>query len=134
VARPLVEPSGTQELFASLGAVALGVAGAVLAWSIYGARTVGVPSARLLRALLEHKFYFDELYDWVFYRPALWLARGLRDYVERPFVQGSLTGIAAGARRLGDEVTELQTGVVRTYAFAIAGGVAVLAFVFVWVK
>ena len=133
-AEPLVEPSGLQDLLASLGAVSLGVAGALLAWSIYGTRRIGVPSARPLRALLEHKFYFDEAYDLLFYRPAVRLAQSLRDSVERPLVQGSLTGIAAGARRVGTEVTELQTGVVRTYAFAIAGSVAVLALVFVWVK
>ena len=110
------------------------MAGALLAWSMYGTRRIGVPSARPLRALLEHKFYFDEAYDLLFYRPAVRLAQSLRDSVERPLVQGSLTGIAAGARRVGTEVTELQTGVVRTYAFAIAGSVAVLALVFVWVK
>ena len=47
---------------------------------------------------------------------------------------GSIDSLAAGARRVGTQVTELQTGLVRTYAFAIAGSVTVLALVFVWVK
>ena len=101
---------------------------------MYGSRVVPVPQARPLRALLEHKFYFDEVYDLLFYWPAAWTARGLKALFERPFVEGSIAGIAAGARRLGSETTELQTGVVRTYAFAIAGSVAVLALVFVLVK
>jgi hypothetical protein len=58
----------------------------------------------------------------------------LRDYVERPILLGSIDSLAAGARRVGNEVTELQTGLVRTYALAIAGSVTVLALVFVWVK
>jgi hypothetical protein len=58
----------------------------------------------------------------------------LRDFIERPVVLGSIDSIAAGARRIGSEVTELQTGLVRTYALAIAGSVTVLALVFVWVK
>jgi NADH-quinone oxidoreductase subunit L len=134
VAEPLVEPSGTQDFLASLGAVSLGIVGAAVAWMIYSARTLTAPSARPLRALLEHKFYFDELYDAVFYRPAVLLARGLRDLVEGPLILGSLGGIAFGARRLAGEVTQLQTGLVRTYALTIAGSVFVLALVFVWAK
>jgi NADH-quinone oxidoreductase subunit L len=134
VAEPLVEPSGTQDFLASLGAVSLGIVGALVAWMIYSARTLTAPSARPLRALLEHKFYFDELYDALFYRPSVLLARSLRDFIEGPLILGSLSGIALGARRLAGEVTALQTGLVRTYALTIAGGVTVLALVFVWVK
>jgi NADH-quinone oxidoreductase subunit L len=134
VAEPLVEPSGSQEFLASILAVGVGIAGVVVAWALYSARTISVPQARSVRALLEHKFYFDELYDWVLYRPTALLARSLRDFVERPILLGSIDSLAAGARRVGDQVTELQTGLVRTYAFAIAGSVTVLALVFVWVK
>ena len=134
VAEPLVEPSGTQELLASILALGVGIVGVVVAWAVYSARTVSVPQARGVRAVLEHKFYFDELYDWVFYRPTVLLATTLRDFVERPVLLGSIDSLAAGARRLGSEVTELQTGLVRTYALAIAGSVTVLALVFVWVK
>jgi NADH-quinone oxidoreductase subunit L len=134
VAEPLVEPSGTQELVATVIAVAVGVAGIAVAWAAYSARTLSIPQARPARALFEHKFYFDELYDWVFYKPSVALAVALRDWVERPVLLGSIDTIATGARRIGSELTELQTGLVRTYALAIAGSVTVLAFVFVWVK
>ena len=56
-------------------AVAVGLAGIAVAWAAYSARTLRIPSARPVRAVLEHKFYFDELYDWVFYRPSVALAR-----------------------------------------------------------
>jgi NADH-quinone oxidoreductase subunit L len=133
-AEPLVEPSGAQDLLASILAVGLGIAGALVAWAMYSARTLAVPRSRPLQTLLERKFYFDELYDWVFYRPSAFLALTLRDYVERPVLLGSIDSIATGARRIGTEVTELQTGLVRTYALAIAGSVTVLALVFVWVR
>jgi NADH-quinone oxidoreductase subunit L len=133
-AEPLIEPSGTQDFLASLGAVSLGVAGIAVAWAVYSARTLKAPAARPMRALLEHRFYFDELYDAVFYRPSVLLAQSLGAYFERPFVLGSLNGIAFGARRVAGEVTQLQTGLVRTYALAIAGSVTVMALVFVWVK
>jgi NADH-quinone oxidoreductase subunit L len=131
---PLVEASGTQEFLASLFAVGLAVAGIAIAWAVYSARTLRVPRARITRTVLEHKFYFDELYDAVFYRPAVLLAVTLRDWVERPLVLGSLGSIGAGARKASTELREVQTGLVRTYALAIAGSVTVLAFVFVWVK
>jgi NADH-quinone oxidoreductase subunit L len=134
VAEPLVEPSGAQELLASLLALGLGIAGVIVAWAVYSAGTISVPRARALRATLEDKFYFDELYDWVFYRPTVLLATTLRDFVEQPVLLGSIDSLAAGARRIGSEVTQLQTGLVRTYALAIAGSVTVLALVFVWVK
>ena len=47
---------------------------------------------------------------------------------------GSITGIASGARRLAGDLSDVQTGLVRTYALEIAGSVTVLALVFVWVK
>ena len=131
---PLIEPSGTQDLVASIFAVGLGVAGIAVAWAAYSARTLRIPSAPAVRALLEHKFYFDELYDWVFYRPSVALALALRDWIERPVLLGSIDSIATGARRLGNDLSELQTGLVRTYALAIAGSVTVLALVFVWVR
>jgi NADH-quinone oxidoreductase subunit L len=131
---PLVEPSGAQDLLASVLAVGLGIAGIAVAWAAYSARTLTIPQVRPVRALLEHKFYFDELYDWVFYRPTVALAVTLRDWVEGPLLLGSIDNIATGARRIGNDLSEIQSGMVRRYAFAVAGGVAVLSLVFVWVK
>jgi NADH-quinone oxidoreductase subunit L len=131
---PLVEPSGTQDLVASILALALGLAGVAVAWAAYSARTLAIPRARPARALFEHKFYFDELYDWIFYKPSVALAVALRDWIEGPIVLGSIDTIATGARRVAGELSDVQTGLVRTYALAIAGSVTVLALVFVWVK
>jgi NADH-quinone oxidoreductase subunit L len=134
VAPALVEASGTQEAAASVVAVALGLAGAWVAWMIYGARRLAAPRFAAPQALLEHKFYFDELYDLLFYRPAVFLAHALFRWVERPLVFGSISGLAAGVRGLGLETRRLQTGLVRTYAFAIAASVAVVTLVFVVVR
>jgi NADH-quinone oxidoreductase subunit L len=130
----VVEASGSQEFLASLLAVTLGVAGIAVAWATFSARRLRVPEWRSARTVLEHKFYFDELYDAIFYRPSVLLAVALRDWIERPLVLGSLGEIGAVARKASTELREVQTGLVRTYALAIAGSVTVLAFVFVWVK
>jgi NADH-quinone oxidoreductase subunit L len=131
---PLFEPSGTQDVVASVLAVTLGLAGIALAWWLYSARARPVPHIRPLQTLLERKFYFDEAYDWAFYRPAVLLAVGLRKLIEEPLIAGSLTGVAFGARRAGGEVAETQTGLVRTYAILLAASVAALGLVFVWVR
>jgi NADH-quinone oxidoreductase subunit L len=131
---PLVEPTGTQDAIASALAVTLGIAGIALAWWLYSARARPVPRSRALQTLLERKFFFDEAYDWAFYRPAVWTARLARGLIEQPVIMGSLSGLALGAQRAGGEVAETQTGLVRAYAILLATGVAALALVFVWVR
>ncbi len=128
VAKPLVEATGTQEAFASILAVGVGVLGIGLAWWIYSARKMEAPRSQ---PVLEHKFYFDELYDWLFYKPADGLARLLGWAIEEPVIRGSLTGLTAGMRGAANGVRQLQTGLVRTYAFALAAGLAVLILVFI---
>jgi NADH-quinone oxidoreductase subunit L len=134
VAPPLVDASGTQEVVSSVFGVLAGVGGITLAWLIYERRWMGVPVLPRIERLLEHKFYFDELYDVLFYRPAAGLARGLGRFVERPLVLASVGEIAAVVRGVGSETSRAQTGLVRTYALAILAGVAVLTIVFVAVR
>ena len=45
-----------------------------------------------------------------------------------------MTGIADAVRNLGSETRRLQTGLVRTYALALAASLAVLAVVFIAVR
>jgi NADH-quinone oxidoreductase subunit L len=130
-ALPLLEASGTQEAVTSILAVGFGLAGMGLAWWIYGARRAPAPEPS--RAL-EKKLYFDEAYDTLFYKPAVLLSRGLYGLVERPLVAGSILGLSFAVRRLSLGARAVQTGAVRSYALALAAGVAVLIVVFVSVK
>jgi NADH-quinone oxidoreductase subunit L len=127
----LVDASGLQEAISSLLAVLLGIAGIAAAWWIYAARRAAAPQPQ---PLFQRKFYFDELYDALFYRPSALIARGLLALVERPLVFGSVTGIAETVRGLGSGTRALQTGLVRTYALAIAASLAVATVVFVAVR
>ena len=130
----LVEPTVTQDYVTSVLAVALGLAGVYVAWVFYGARKRPVPRSEGFQDVLEHKFYFDELYDLIFYKPAVLLTRGLRRGVEEPLIGGSISGVTAGARETAGVVGGAQTGYLRSYALAIALGVAVLVVVFVSVQ
>jgi NADH-quinone oxidoreductase subunit L len=130
----LVEASGTQEVVSSIFAVGFGLVGIVVAWALYASRRVAVPRVPQLQRLLEHKFWFDELYDAVFYKPAVWTARAWNRWIERPLILGSGTGVALETQQAGRAVGRLQTGLLRAYALALAGGLAVLVVVFITVR
>jgi NADH-quinone oxidoreductase subunit L len=134
IAPPFAEATNTQEAVTSILAVALGVLGVAAAWGYYGGPSLALPRATRVRALFEHKFYFDELYDALFYRPAVTVSRLLYALVEAPIVGGSVAGIAGAVRGLGGSTSRLQTGLVRLYALAVAAGLAVLTIVFVAVR
>jgi NADH-quinone oxidoreductase subunit L len=134
VAEPLVSPKSWQEWLSITLSLLLGAAGIGLAWLMYGARRVAVPRFAFAQRTLEHKFYFDELYDALFYRPSAWIAAILRRGVEEPMIAQTGRDIGDETRDLGGLVAHAQTGLLRTYALAIASSVAVLAIVFVVVK
>src|SRR5215217_4025184 len=134
VAEPLVEATALQDYIVSAISVALALAGIGVAWAIYGTGRLRIPRMAWLQRLFEKKFYFDEAYDLAFYRPAAATARGWSRFFERPVIQGSIDAVAGGTRRAGGTVSHAQTGLVRSYALALAFGVAVLVLVFVSVR
>jgi NADH-quinone oxidoreductase subunit L len=134
VVPPVVTASGTQEAVSSVFAVVFGAVGIAVAWAMYGARRVPVPRLPQLQRLLEHKLWFDELYDVVFYNPAVWTARAWSRWVERPLILGTPTEVAVGAQESGRLTARVQSGLLRAYALAFAGGIAILLVVFISVK
>ena len=105
----------------------IGLAGIYVAHALYVAQSIRVPRTW---ALLERKFYWDELYDLAFYKPADLISRGLGRFFELPVIAGSIGELTQGFRFGAGEVSRAQNGLVRSYALALASGVAVLAVVF----
>ena len=134
VAEPVVTPTDWQEGISSALAVLLGLLGIYVAWALYAVKRFAVPRFAFAQRVLEHKFYFDELYDALFYRPTVWLAKALYRGVEDPLIAESSTSLGQDTRDLGGIVARLQTGLLRTYVLAIASGATVLAIVFIAVK
>jgi NADH-quinone oxidoreductase subunit L len=126
--------------------VALG--GLFLGWLVYRRVPAGSddPLVRPLGpiyTLLKRKYYFDEIYDAVFVRPAYWLAetfvyrwldRGvidgilhavgrfasrvgsfLRNAIDVPIVNGAGDFVGEGIKRLGKEFRVVQTGRIQEY-------------------
>jgi NADH-quinone oxidoreductase subunit L len=131
VAAPFAEPTSTQEWVTSGIAILVGLAGIGVAWAIYGAKRLPVPRSL---PLFEKKFYWDELYDLIWYRTGDLVARGFYALVEKPLIGGSIAAVT-GAVGLGSrELSVAQNGLVRSYALALAGGLAVLTVVFLAVR
>ncbi|OFW54353.1 MAG: hypothetical protein A2146_05620 [Actinobacteria bacterium RBG_16_67_10] len=132
-AEPLVQPTVAQDYGTSAIAVTLGLIGLFLARRAFQAGRQLVTSPAVWR-VLEHKLYFDEAYDALFYRPAVALSMALRRSVEGPVIERSLDELGSGTIQAGGEVARVQSGFLRAYAVAIAVGVCVLIVVFVAVR
>jgi NADH-quinone oxidoreductase subunit L len=124
------EVTSTQEYVTSAVTVIVGLAGIAVAWAVYSERKIAIPAAPSVRRLLEEKFYFDWLYDRIFYAPSAWLASGLRREFEEPVVLQTGTDLGDTTLATGSLVRRLQTGLLRTYVLLLAAGAAgvVLAF------
>ncbi|MGH3134926.1 MAG: NADH-quinone oxidoreductase subunit L [Gaiellaceae bacterium] len=132
-AHPLVEPTVAQDYGTSAIAVTLGLIGLYLARRAFRAGRQLVTNAELWR-VLEQKLYFDELYDALFYRPAVAISVALRRNVEEPVIERSMDEIGSGTIQVGGGLARVQSGLLRTYALAIAFAVCVLVVVFVAVR
>jgi NADH-quinone oxidoreductase subunit L len=90
--------------------------------------------ARGLYTFLDRKWYFDELYDAVFYRPTIAIGRFARAVVERFVVDGVVSATVDAVRGAGLLVRSAQSGFVRAYALLVIGGFAVLGLYFLIVS
>lgn len=80
-----------------------------------------------LYAFLLNKWYFDELYNLVFVRPAFWLGRLFWKQGDEATIDGfGPNGVSALVANVAGRVRKLQTGYVYHYAFAMIIGLAVV--------
>lgn len=74
-----------------------------------------------------NKWYFDELFDRIFVRPAFWFGRLFWKKGDGAIIDGfGPDGIAAVSRRVASRMSWLQSGYVYHYAFAMLIGVVAL--------
>ena len=126
-----LEPSTPQEWFdLTIGGV-LGIAGIAIAWSLWGHdKKPDALRARLapLHSFFVHKWYFDELIDFLIVRPFAWAGRFANSTVERVLVNGALVGGSTSAiRTLSAAVRGIQSGYLRYYAALLLVGLTGLS-------
>ncbi len=106
------------------------LAGLALAYLFY-IKAPGLPAAtarafRPLYLFLLNKWYFDELYDAVFVKPAMWIGRALWKGGDGAIIDGTIDGTGATVLAGSNQAMKLQTGFVYHYAFAMLIGVAAI--------
>ncbi len=112
-----------------LAPTVVGLAGIALAYVLY-MFAPSIPGklagtfGGLYRFLLN-KWYFDELYDAIFVRPARALARVLWQTGDARMIDGVPNGAADLAADVSRGAVRLQTGRVASYAFVMIAGLAV---------
>jgi NADH-quinone oxidoreductase subunit L len=105
--------------------------GLVTAWIFY-IRAPHIPKAlaerhRGLYQFLLNKWYFDELYDFIFVRPARFLGRFFWKVGDGKIIDGyGPNGVAARVLDVTGRVVKMQSGYLYHYAFAMLIGVAAL--------
>ena len=109
----------------------VGFAGIALALAMYMVWT-GLPAAMAERfrsgyLFLLNKWYFDELYDFLFVRPAFRIGRGLWKGGDGALIDGvGPDGIAASTVAMARRAGRLESGYVYHYAFAMLIGVLLI--------
>ncbi|HLT76746.1 MAG TPA: NADH-quinone oxidoreductase subunit L [Ferrovibrio sp.] len=127
----IMEAAHEVPLWVKLGPIVVGLVGIAVAWWAY-IRDTGLPARaaqqhHLLYQFLLNKWYFDELYDRIFVRPAMWLGRLFWKGGDGRIIDGlGPDGLAASVVRLARRASVLQSGYVYHYAFAMLIGVAAL--------
>lgn len=117
----------------------MGVCGIALAWYMYMVKT-DLPGAwaanlRPFYLLSFNKWYFDEIYDRIFVRPAFYLGHGFWKAGDGAVIDGvGPDGIAATTVRLSRRASALQSGYLYHYAFAMLIGVVILVTFYFFMK
>jgi NADH-quinone oxidoreductase subunit L len=118
--------------------LAVGIAGILVAIVFY----VLVPSlpaalsqnlGGLYRFVLN-KWYFDEVYDAIFVKPTLRLAKFAWHVGDEQVIDGAASGLAALTADASRQTVRLQTGSIALYAFIMLIGLLGFLSIFLWVR
>ena len=106
------------------------LAGLALAY-VYYIQSPGLPAAtarafRPLYLFFLNKWYIDELYDFLFVRPAFAIGRALWKGGDGAIIDGTIDGTASAVSWSTGRAVRFQTGYVYNYAFVMLIGVAAI--------
>jgi NADH-quinone oxidoreductase subunit L len=127
---PTVEAAEMNVGLAGLGTI-LALAGIGLAYVMYSSKLISAVAMtarfRPLYVLLFNRYWIDELYCWLMDKFIIAVAFGLA-WFDGHVIDGVVNGVGRGTTVAGDWLRGLQTGRIPSYALAVAGGLAIIAF------
>lgn len=113
--------------FAILGAI-FGIAIAYLRYGIGGTPVFG--KAKGIFGLFQQRYFLDHINDAIFVRGSIdFLGWGFRHVVDRWIIDGPIRGLPTLYYKFSDTVRVMQSGAVRTYAYAMLLGTLAILFV-----
>src|SRR4051794_29805778 len=134
--KAIAEPGNREWLLMGIS-VLFSFAGAILAYMLYVSKPY-LPEkiAASLGAFYDavvNKYYVDEIYAKLFVKPLVDGSTSiLWQGVDRKVIDNTVNNAADGARHVSDEVRQMQSGNLRSYAGWIAAGAAVVIAYMIW--
>ena len=116
----------------------LGVVGFIIAWYMY-LKNTKLPRAiasmnEPLYQFLPNKWYFDELYNYLFVLPAKSTGKFLWKIIDEYLIDGfGPNGIASLVLKMSQKAKTIQTGFIYHYAFSILIGLSFLITYFIFI-
>jgi NADH-quinone oxidoreductase subunit L len=109
----------------------LAILGIGLAYLMYSAQSISAAALTMrLRPIyltLFNRYWIDELYCWLMDKFIIAVAFGM-GWFDQNVIDGVVNGVGKGTTVAGDWLRGLQTGRIPSYALAVAGGLAIIAF------
>jgi NADH-quinone oxidoreductase subunit L len=132
---PYSHPSAGADWVGLIIGAAVAITGIFIAYRIWivapGTSTKLRERFAAIYTFLSHKWYFDEVIDFLIVRPALWFGRMADTVLERIVVGRGITGGTTGLVRAGSAaVRRAQTGFLRYYAALMVIGLFGVALYF----
>jgi len=128
---PALEAADSVPTWVKEAPLVAGILGIALAYYLY-MFTSGIPQKLAERfqgiyLFLLNKWYFDELYDKIFVRPAFRIGRSLWKGGDGSVIDGvGPDGVASAVKIMSRRIAALQSGYLYHYAFAMLIGIVVL--------
>ncbi|MGB0385950.1 MAG: NADH-quinone oxidoreductase subunit L [Ardenticatenaceae bacterium] len=106
------------------------ILGIMLAYLMYGSRTINPVSLGALYRGSLNKWYIDEIYGATFVRFYNWLAKVSALFFDKLLLDGAVNGVGALFGLLSQLLGRLQSGFVRSYAMSIVLGLLLVGVYF----
>lgn len=134
VSKPVLTVSHEQEKFVMTMSIIAGLAGILIAGYMYIIKST--ISEKLTKTfpgvykILWNKYYVDEIYNFLFVKPTLWIAdKGVERITDIKIIEGIVNGIPKLIYKTGLLIKPIQTGQLQQYAIFMIAGIIIFVLI-----